>query len=130
MVSITSSQSPKNLTRIDSKDGNLQAKDKEGIRGQTINRDDDKDSGTVGGRRAPGTYHPKSQEILSLSINSDGLEAHIQYMKDHALIAKFVGFWPMEKDLIWWINHHWKPKGGYELHLGAKGFFTVVFYSL
>lgn len=51
-------------------------------------------------------------------------------MKDHAVIAKFVGFWPMEKDLIWWINNHWKPKGGYELRLGVKGFFTVVFYSL
>ena len=51
-------------------------------------------------------------------------------MKDHALIAKFIGFWPMEKDLIWWINHHWKPKGGYELRLGAKGFFTVVFYNI
>ena len=36
----------------------------------------------------------------------------------------------MEKDLIWWINYHWKPKGGYELRLGAKGFFTVVFYNL
>ena len=36
----------------------------------------------------------------------------------------------MEKDLIWWINHHWKPKGGYELRLGAKGFFTVVFYNI
>ena len=35
----------------------------------------------------------------------------------------------MEKDLIWWINYHWKPKGGYELRLGANGFFTVVFYN-
>ena len=84
----------------------------------------------MGGRRAPGSCHPKSQEIPTLSINSDGLEAHIQYMKDHALIAKFVGVWPMEKGLICWINHHWKPKGGYELRLGTKGFFTVVFYIL
>lgn len=51
-------------------------------------------------------------------------------MKDHALLAKFVGFWAMEKDLIWWIKHYWKPKGGYVLWLGAKGFFTVIFYSL
>ena len=51
-------------------------------------------------------------------------------MKDHALITKFIGFWPIEKDPIWWINNHWKPKGGYELRLGAKGFFTIVFYNL
>ena len=36
----------------------------------------------------------------------------------------------MEKDLIWWINSHWKPKGGYVLRLGSKGFFTIVFYNL
>ena len=51
-------------------------------------------------------------------------------MKDHALIAKFVGIWLIEKNLIWWINHHWKPKRGYELRLGIKGFFTIIFYNL
>ena len=48
-----------------------------------------------------GTCLPKTKEIPSLTIRSEGLAEHIQYMKDHALISKFVGFWPMEKDLIW-----------------------------
>jgi len=29
-----------------------------------------------------------------------------------------------------WIRSHWKPKGELHLHLGSKGFFTVVFASL
>ena len=73
---------------------------------------------------------PKAKITPSLIIRSKGLASHIEYMKDHTLIAKFIRFWPTEKDLIWWINHHWKPKGGYELRLGAKGFFTVVFYNV
>ena len=63
-------------------------------------------------------------------IKSDRLESHIQYMKDHALLAKFVGIWPLEKALVWWINNTWKPKGGYDLRLGAKGFFTIIFYNV
>ena len=97
---------------------------------QKDTKGDDKGKGIVGGWRAPSTCLLKSQKISTLTIKSNGLEMNIQYMKHHALIAKFVGFWPMEKNLIWWINHHWKPKGGYELRLGMKGFFTIVFYSL
>ena len=82
------------------------------------------------GSRQPCSCLPKSKVTPSLVIRSEGLANHIEYMKDHALIAKFIGFWPMEKDPIWWINHHWKPKGGYELRLGARGFFTVVFYNI
>ena len=98
--------------------------------GKDDNRDENKIADKKGGHRAPGTCLPKSKEIPSLAIRSEGLASHIEYMKGHALIAKFIGFWPMEKDLIWWINNHWKPKGGYELRLGVKGFFTVVFYNL
>lgn len=29
-----------------------------------------------------------------------------------------------------WIRSHWKQKGEINLHLGSKGFFTVVFTSL
>ena len=60
----------------------------------------DKGIGTMGGCREPGTCLLKSQDIPSLKIKSDGLEAHIQYMKDHALIAKIVGICTMEKNLI------------------------------
>ena len=51
-------------------------------------------------------------------------------MKDHALIVKFVGIWTPMKALVWWINNTWKPKERYDLRLGAKGFFTIIFYSL
>jgi len=51
-------------------------------------------------------------------------------MRDHALICKFVGFWPSEKDLTRWIQQRWKPKGHIDLKLGAKGFFTAIFASL
>ena len=36
----------------------------------------------------------------------------------------------MEKTFHAWIRNHWKPKGEINLHLGSKGFFTVVFTSL
>ena len=51
-------------------------------------------------------------------------------MRDHALICKFVGFLPSEKDLVKWIQQGWKPKGHIDLKLGVKGFFTVIFENL
>lgn len=51
-------------------------------------------------------------------------------MRDYALICKFVGLWPSEKDLSKWIQQRWKPKGHIELKLGAKGFFTVIFSNI
>jgi len=48
-------------------------------------------------------------------------------MKDHALIGKFIGLWPSEKVLEGWIKATWKPQGHYDLQLGAKGFFTIIF---
>ena len=41
-----------------------------------------------------------------------------------------MGFWPSEKALCQWIKQVWKPRGEVQLHLGAKGFFTVVFTNL
>ncbi len=37
---------------------------------------------------------------------------------------------PTEKALYAWIKNYWKPKGEINLHLGSKGFFTVVFTNL
>jgi hypothetical protein len=51
-------------------------------------------------------------------------------MKEHALIGKFLGLWPAERDLHKWIKHWWNPKGDYELQLGSKGFFTIILYNL
>eukprot|EP00253_Pinus_taeda_P003441 PITA_03441 len=51
-------------------------------------------------------------------------------MKDHALIVKFIGFWPIEKVMQGWIAAKWKPKGHITLQLGPKRFFTAVFNCL
>ena len=49
--------------------------------------------------------------------------------KEKSLIEKFVGVWPKEKDLVRWIQSTWKLKGHYDLRLGAKGFFTIIFFN-
>ena len=51
-------------------------------------------------------------------------------MQTYAIICKFMGLWPTEKALQAWIRYHWKPKGSIDLHLGSKGFFTVVFANI
>ena len=53
---------------------------------------------------------------------------YIQYMKEHALIGKFVGICLTENTLVWWINTTWKPQGNSDLQLGAKGFFMIIFF--
>ena len=65
-----------------------------------------------------------------MKIKSCNIWERIQYMKDHTLISKFVGVWPSEKALFWWINTTCKPHGTYDLELGSKGFFTVIFFNL
>ena len=51
-------------------------------------------------------------------------------MKEHVIICKFMGLWPTGRELHIWIRIHWKPKGEIYLHLGSKGFFTLVFTKL
>jgi hypothetical protein len=63
-------------------------------------------------------------------IKTTRIGEHTQFMRDHALIGKFLGLWPSEKDLARWIKVWWNPKGDYELQLSSKGFFTVIFYNL
>lgn len=46
------------------------------------------------------------------------------------IICKFMGLWPIEKALQNWIRYHQKPKGSIDLHLGSKGFFSVVFTNI
>ena len=62
-------------------------------------------------------------------IKSERVGEDIQYMNEHALIGKFVGIWPTENTLAWWISIAWKPQGHYDLQLGAKGFFTIIFFN-
>jgi len=51
----------------------------------------------------------------------------IIYMQDHALAHKFMGLWPLEKSLVWWIKTRWKPKGDVSLKPRSKGFFMTIF---
>ena len=41
-----------------------------------------------------------------------------------------MGIWLTEKALYTWIKYNWKPKGELNIHLGSKGFFTVVFMNM
>jgi hypothetical protein len=74
--------------------------------------------------------YPASPDSLKYIIISPRIEEQKQYMRDFALIEKFLGLWPSEKDLIKWIQHWWKPKGHYDLQLGSKGFFTIILHNL
>lgn len=51
-------------------------------------------------------------------------------MRDHALIGKFIGLWPTEKELRGWIAAKWNLKRHITLQLGPKGFFTAIFNCL
>lgn len=62
--------------------------------------DEDQTPDERNGSRQLGSCLPKSKVMPSLIIRSEGLASHIEYMNDHTLIAKFIGFGPMEKDLI------------------------------
>ena len=81
------------------------------------------------GNQRMGQCLPKSKTIPKLQIKSTGIREDINYMKERALIGKFVGIWPLEKTLTWWINTTWKPQGHYDLQLRAKGFFTVILFN-
>ena len=51
-------------------------------------------------------------------------------MKDHSLIGKLIGFWPNEQALRDRIEAKWKTKAHYNLQLGSKVFFTIIFHHL
>lgn len=70
---------------------------------------------------------PRESKKPKFVIPNNKIEEYRSYMRDHALICKFVGFWPSEKDISKWIQQRWKPKGHIDLKLGAKGFFQVIF---
>jgi hypothetical protein len=74
--------------------------------------------------------HPAAPIAPKYIIISPRIEDQKQYMRDFALIGKFLGLWPSEKDLVKWIQHWWKPKGHYDLQLGSKGFFTIILHNL
>ena len=48
-------------------------------------------------------------------------------MKTYALIDKFMGIWPTDKALLHWIAVKWRPKAHFDIQLGSKCFFTIIF---
>lgn len=76
------------------------------------------------------TCKPIATERPNIELLNHRINAQIQYMKDHVLIGKFIGFWLTEKALQGWIISKWKPKGHVTLQFGPKGFFTATFNYL
>lgn len=76
------------------------------------------------------TCIPKAGEQIKVDLPSHRINNEIQFMQDHALIGKFLGFWPTEKALQGWIASKWKPKGQVTLQLGPKGFFMAIFHCV
>jgi hypothetical protein len=63
----------------------------------------------------PGKCIPQAPVAPIYVIKSTRIGEHTQFMRDHALIDKFMGLWPSEKDLARWIKTWWTSKGDYEL---------------
>jgi len=78
----------------------------------------------------PGKCIPQAPQAPKYVISSPRIEEQKQYMRDNALVGKFLGLWPSERDLVKWIQYWWRPKGHYDLQLGSKGFFTIILHNL
>ena len=78
----------------------------------------------------PGKCIPQLEKPPLYQIKSTRVGEHTQFMIEHALIGKFLGLWPTERDLSRWIKDWWNPKGDYEVQLSSKGFFTIILYNL
>ena len=68
-----------------------------------------KEEATNQDARRIGQCVPKSKMVPRLHTTSDRVREEIQYMKERALIGKFVGIWPTENMLVGWIKSTWKP---------------------
>jgi len=72
-------------------------------------------------------YNPKAKKDSKLEIQDPRVAVYRDYMQKHTIICKFMGIWPIEKALNWWIQAKWKPKGEIKLQLGSMGFFIEIF---
>jgi len=81
-------------------------------------------------KKQRGPCKPKAKITPRVVLNDPALQAYRDHMQTYAIICKFMALWPTEKALQNWIKYHWKPKGSIDLHLGSKGFFTVVFMNI
>jgi len=104
------------------------------LEGDQLETNKEKENGGSNGKpnsiRMTGICQPKSSIIPRVILRNPALQAHRDHMTEHAIICKFMGLWPMERVLHILIKFHWKPKVEIHLHLGSKGFFTVVFTCL
>lgn len=85
------------------------------------------DSDKANTRIRTGPCKPRASITPRVVLSDPALQEH---MASYAVICKFMGVWPTEKALHAWIKNHWKPTGDIDLHLGSKGFFTVVFANI
>lgn len=76
------------------------------------------------------TYVARSAAIPILSFPAVCINELVQSLRDHSLIDEFIGFWPTEKPMREWKAAKWKPKAHFDLQLGSKGFFTIIFHHL
>jgi len=97
---------------------------------KNCNAQDRKDSSDNSQKISSSTCRPVAKERPRIELPGDKIDSRIEYMKYHALIGKFIGFWPTERALYGWIEAKWKPKGDVTLQLGPKGFFTTIFLCL
>lgn len=90
---------------------------------------EDRGQGTEN-RTKMGLCKPKTNTKPRVILNDPALQEHRDHMANYAIMCKFMGIWPIEKALYTWIKYNWKPKGELNIHLGSKGFFTVVFTNM
>ena len=57
------------------------------------------------------TLKPVAVDTPKIELPSQRINTEIQFMRDHALLGKFICLWPIEKALHDWITAKWKPKG-------------------
>ena len=99
---------PASLSRGKGKETGIDQNPHSSLGGEGTSRITKTNSMVVEGRK-PRQCLPKALVVPKLVIRSDRVRDYIQYMKDHALIGKFIGMWSSEKALIGWINATWKP---------------------
>ena len=103
---------PNNSLRIGSEDIPIRMDDKRPADKTATVSDMDKDKHPT---KMNKSCIPCTTERPCLSLLAERINAKAQKMKDHALISKFMGFWPTEHALRGWIAAKWKPKAHFDL---------------
>lgn len=78
-------------------------------------------------KKQKGPCKPKAEITPRVVLNDPALHVHRDHIRTYAIICKFMGLWSTKKALQTWVKYHWKI---IDLHLGSKGFFTIVFTNI